>query len=96
MKISEFAAKYNVSNDTIRYYMKLNLITAEKEGSHYQFDERCEKQLEEILRLKKMNFFLQEIKEIFNIGYSIGGVGISICRGVSSFNWGSESNFNLI
>jgi DNA-binding transcriptional MerR regulator len=66
MKISEFANKYKVSNDTIRYYMDLNLITPEKKGGHYFFDEGCELQLKKTLELKKMNFSLQEIKKIFN------------------------------
>ncbi|ACL69307.1 MerR family transcriptional regulator [Halothermothrix orenii] len=66
MKISEFSRKYNVSKDTIRYYMDLNLITPCKQGGHYFFDNKCESQLKEILKLKEMNFTLQEIKKIFN------------------------------
>ena len=66
MKISEFANKYEISNDTVRYYMELNLITPEKSGGHYHFDEKCELQIREILNLKNMDFSLQEIKNIFN------------------------------
>ena len=66
MKISEFSNKYNISNDTVRYYMELNLIVPIKKGGHYYFDKDCEKDIKEVLRLKKMNFTLQEIKEIFN------------------------------
>ncbi len=65
MKISEFSNKYNVSNDTVRYYMKLNLIVPQKKGGHYIFDKDCEKEIKEILRLKDMGFTLQEIKKIF-------------------------------
>ena len=65
MKISEFSNKYGVSNDTVRYYMKLNLIMPQKKGGHYHFDKECEKEIEEILRLKDMGFSLQEIKKIF-------------------------------
>ena len=66
MKISEFSSKYNVSNDTVRYYMELNLIVPIKKGGHYYFDKDCETDIQEILRLKDMNFTLQEVKEIFN------------------------------
>jgi len=65
MKISEFANKYGVSNDTVRYYMKLNLIVPQKKGGHYIFEKECEKEIEEVLRLKEMGFSLQEIKKIF-------------------------------
>jgi len=51
MKISEFAEKYGVSNDTIRYYMKLNLIIPEKKGGHYYFDQKCEQQISEVYNL---------------------------------------------
>ncbi|MCF8000625.1 MAG: MerR family transcriptional regulator [Halanaerobiales bacterium] len=64
MKISEFSSKYNLSNDTVRYYMKLNLLVPQKKGGHYNFDEECEKDIKEILRLKNMDFTLQEIKKI--------------------------------
>ncbi|MGM0446036.1 MAG: MerR family transcriptional regulator [Bacillota bacterium] len=66
MKISEFSNKYNISNDTVRYYMELNLIVPVKKGGHYYFDKDCEEDIKEVLRLKEMNFTLQEIKEIFN------------------------------
>lgn len=65
MKISEFSNKYNISNDTVRYYMELSLIVPIKKGGHYFYDKGCEEDIKEILRLKEMNFTLQEIKEIF-------------------------------
>ena len=65
MKISKFSNKYNISNDTVRYYMELSLIVPIKKGGHYYFDQGCEEDIIEILRLKEMNFTLQEIKEIF-------------------------------
>ena len=65
MKISEFANKYGISNDTVRYYMKLNLIVPQKKGGHYIFDKECEEELQEVLKLKDMGFSLQEIKKIF-------------------------------
>ena len=66
MKISDFANKFKVSNDTVRYYMELNLLTPEKKGGHYYYDKSCESQMKETLKLKEMGFSLQEIKKIFN------------------------------
>ena len=54
MKISQFASKFKVSNDTIRYYIDLKLSIPEKKGGHYHFDKKCEKQMKEILNLKKL------------------------------------------
>lgn len=64
MRIREFSQKYNLSYDTIRYYIKLNLIVPEKRGGQYYFDEESRSDIEEILKLKEMEFSLQEIKEI--------------------------------
>ena len=52
MKIREFSNKFDISYDTIRYYMKLNLINPQKIGGHYQFDQEDQKDIAEILKLK--------------------------------------------
>ena len=66
MKIREFSNKFDLSYDTIRYYMKLNLINPHKDGGHYEFSQEDQNDMEEILKLKEMEFSLDEIKEILN------------------------------
>lgn len=66
MKIGEFSKKYNVSIDTVRHYMDLELIIPVKVGGHYQFDASCSRDLEEVLSLKKLNFTLAEIQKLFS------------------------------
>ncbi|MGM0438254.1 MAG: MerR family transcriptional regulator [Bacillota bacterium] len=66
MKISEFANEFGVSNDTVRYYMELNLLTPQKKGGHYFYDKKCKSQMEDLLELKEMGFSLKEIKNIFH------------------------------
>lgn len=74
MKISKFADVNNISVNTIRHYIDLGLIIPEKKGSHYFFDEYCQKDIELILEYKWLGFSLNEIKELFlykNLGKSI-------------------------
>ena len=62
MKIGKFASQNNLTIDAIRHYMSLDLIVPEMIGSQYDFDERCQLDLSEILHLKSIGFTLQEIQ----------------------------------
>jgi len=64
MRIGEFAKKNNISIDTVRHYLELKLIVPTREGKYFQFDKRCERDLERTLEMKEMGFSLQEIKKI--------------------------------
>lgn len=66
MKIKEFSQKFDLTYDTIRYYMKLNLINPQKKGGHYSFDQEDLDDMDDIIKLKEMEFSLEEIKEILS------------------------------
>ncbi len=65
MKIGSFAEKNNLTRDTIRHYMTLGLIMPRKVGGQYHFTSSNQRDLDEIIRLKSLNFTLNEIKKIF-------------------------------
>ncbi|GAF65183.1 putative transcriptional regulator [Bacillus sp. TS-2] len=65
MKIKEFAAKYHMKPDTVRYYEKENLLTPKRLNNSYrEYDETCEKQLQFIIVLKQMGFTIKEIHQV--------------------------------
>lgn len=64
MRIGEFAKRYGVTQDTVRHYLDIGLLVAEKDGSHYRFSEVDGKDLEKIIELKQMEFSLYEIQKI--------------------------------
>lgn len=64
MKIGQFANRYGVSRDTLRYYIKMGLLMPRTAGSQLDFEEKDGKELEQILKLKNMRLSLTEIQNI--------------------------------
>jgi MerR family transcriptional regulator, Zn(II)-responsive regulator of zntA len=65
MKIKEFASKYQIQPDTIRYYEKENLLNPiRRENGYRDFDEECEKQIQLIIVLKQLGFTIKEIQQL--------------------------------
>lgn len=68
MLIKEFATKYHLTTDTVRYYEKEGLITPIRLESGYRFyDETCETAITFILVLKQLGFSLKEIKSLLEM-----------------------------
>ena len=65
MKIGAFAKQNQVTIDTIRHYVDMELLFPRKENKQYEFDRQCQSDFNEILFLKALGFTLQEIKNIF-------------------------------
>jgi DNA-binding transcriptional MerR regulator len=66
MKIGELAAKFNISRDTIRYYINEGLLVPNG-NAQYNFGVREVKELELILRMKDQQFSLQKIAEMLTL-----------------------------
>lgn len=64
MRIGEFSKKNNISIETIRHYIDLELIIPYKKGGQYEFDENSQKNLNKVLELKSLGFTLNEVKTI--------------------------------
>lgn len=66
MKIGAFSKQNNVSIDTIRYYIKQNMLLPLKNGSQYDFDKSTEADLKVIITLKQFDLSISEIKDILS------------------------------
>lgn len=67
MRIGEFAKNFDVTIDTIRHYIELGLLIPTKEGSHYYFDSTCKDDMALIVKLKQLQFSLQEIHKVISL-----------------------------
>lgn len=65
MQIKDFANKYQIQTDTIRFYEKENLLKPRRrENGYREYDEECEKQLQLIIVLKQLGFTIKEIQQL--------------------------------
>lgn len=64
IRISDFAKKHNITQDTIRHYLDMGLLVSKKVGAHYRFTESDSKEIEKIMELKQLDFSLQQIQDI--------------------------------
>ncbi|MGM0834699.1 MAG: MerR family transcriptional regulator [Bacillota bacterium] len=68
MQIKDFAEKYDLQADTIRYYEKENILKPKRRDNGYrEYDEECEKQIQLIIVLKELGFTLKEIQHVFTL-----------------------------
>ncbi|GKV66504.1 MULTISPECIES: MerR family transcriptional regulator [unclassified Sporosarcina] len=68
MLIKEFAAKYKLTNDTVRYYEKEGLLNPIRQENGYRlYGSMCERAMEFIIVLKQLGFSLQEIKLLLSL-----------------------------
>ena len=61
VKIGQFAKKYNLTINTIRYYMEIGLLIPVMAGKQYIFTEECERDIELVLKLKKFKMPINTI-----------------------------------
>lgn len=66
MKIGAFAKQFDVSIDTVRYYIDLGLLVPVKQKTQYEMDQTCVEDMTFITELKKLHFSLQEIHKILS------------------------------
>ena len=66
MKIGEFAKRFNLTKETIRFYTEQQMLLPLKRRHYYDYNKECEKDISDILQLKEMGFSISEIKEMLN------------------------------
>ncbi|ACA39926.1 MarR family transcriptional regulator [Lysinibacillus sphaericus CBAM5] len=68
MKIKQFAEKFGLSTDTVRYYEKEGLLHPQKLNNGYRvYDGTCEQTMKFILVLRQLGFSLQEINFLLTL-----------------------------
>lgn len=64
MYLKEFINKMDTTRDTVRFYLKLNLLTPARRGKNYWFTDQETEAFAEIKNLKELGFSLKEISSI--------------------------------
>ncbi|MCM1991839.1 MerR family transcriptional regulator [Oceanirhabdus seepicola] len=67
MEIGEFSKKTGTTIDTLRYYDKIKLLVPERINNRRRYTEEDIDKVIAILKLKKLNFSLEEIKALFEL-----------------------------
>lgn len=67
MKFGKFAQKFDVSKDTLRYYIKNGLLLPKKKGGQYSFDSQSSEDMEFILSMKEFGFTIDEINKLISL-----------------------------
>lgn len=72
MKIGEFAARLKTTQDTLRHYEDLNLITPEWNGGRKEYGKKDVMNFEAIVDMKDMGLTLKDIQLIFQLKQTLG------------------------
>ena len=67
MRIGRFCEKFQVSEDTVRYYIREGILIPELHNKQYHFDASAEADMEMIRSLKANRFTLKEIHRIMSL-----------------------------
>ncbi len=67
MKIGEFAQSCQVSRDTVRYYIKIGLLTPVGNSAQYSFSQQDLRDMQTIQKMKDQHFSLEEIRAYLKI-----------------------------
>lgn len=67
MLIGEVSKKYNIGVETLRYYDKIGLLTADRKNNNRYYTKEDIIKLQNIMAMKEMMFSLKDIKRILEI-----------------------------
>ena len=67
MEIGEFTNKTGITIDTLRYYNKIGLLVPQRSGNRRNYSEEDLEKAVVIIKLKNLNFTLEEIKAMFQL-----------------------------
>lgn len=67
MKIGEFCRQFDISEHTVRFYVKKGLLVPETRNKQYVFNDASVKDMGMILRLKEDGFTLGEIHRVVSL-----------------------------